>query len=180
LARSEFTDSAIGENTMPEQQPMNDADLKEPVNTEDLRSKPAPLIPETPAANPTTAPSARTQIPEGVSLPTAIVVSALFAAFAGVLSWHFATAAHPSTPPVALVDASKIIAAESKLTLSTPGMTEDRASKAGQSFVLRLNQTLDEYTQAGVVVVNANVVLNNPSQFDITAQIAQKLGLKLE
>ncbi|ABO59641.1 TrbI F-type domain-containing protein (plasmid) [Burkholderia vietnamiensis] len=116
----------------------------------------------------------------GVSLVTVVVVSALLAAFSGVLSWQFSIANKQQAPQFVTLDAAKLVAMQAKTSLSQPGMTAEQAAKEGQQFVQRLNQTLDEYTQAGIPVLNASVVLNSPGQSDITAQVAQKLGLKME
>ncbi|WP_432263216.1 hypothetical protein [Cupriavidus sp. TMH.W2] len=123
---------------------------------------------------------AATTTTTGVSLVTTIVVSTLLSAFSGLLSWHFATSSKQPTQMVALIDGAKLVEIQAKTALATPGMTPEQATTQGKEFVLRLNQALDEYTQAGVVVINSSVVLNRPGQTDITPQVAQKLGLKVE
>ncbi|WP_425953167.1 hypothetical protein [Ralstonia pseudosolanacearum] len=118
--------------------------------------------------------------PLGVSLTTTIIVAALLSAFSGVLSWHFAGGDRQQTQTIAQLDAAKLVDIQAKAALAKPGITTEEATKEGREFVVHLNQVLDEYTQAGVVVINASVALNRPAQTDITAQVAQKLGLKLD
>jgi hypothetical protein len=120
--------------------------------------------------------------PAGVSLVTVMVVSLITSACAGLVSWNLATqaAANQAPSPIVLLNASKIVDLETKATLSTPGLNEATAAAAGKQFVSKLNAVLDSYSQGGVLVLNSNVVLSHPSsQTDITEQVAQKLGLKL-
>ena len=96
------------------------------------------------------------------------------------MSWHFATDSRPTDQPshVVTINTDKIIALETKATVSAPGITEEQAAKAGDDFARKLNSLLAAYTEAGDIVVNANVVLNPSAATDITPQVMQKLGLQ--
>jgi hypothetical protein len=158
---------------MSDQNPQPAADVNEIANG-------SGITPAEPAGQPATAKPQN--IASGVSILTVMAVSVIASAFAGLLSWHFATqtAASQAPSPIVLLDASKIVEIESKAALSTPGLTEASAAAAGKQFVAKLNSVLDGYAQSGVIVLNSNVVLSHPaSQSDITEQVAQKLGLKL-
>lgn len=116
----------------------------------------------------------------GVSLLTVVLVAAIVSTFSGFMSWHFSTDSRPAEQPshVVTINTDKIIALETKATVSTPGITAEQAAKAGDEFVRKLNALLATYTEAGDIVINANVVLNPIAATDITPQVMQKLGLQ--
>lgn len=122
----------------------------------------------------------RTSGQTGVNLLTTIIVAALCSAFSGLLTWHFATGDRAQATPVVMVDGAKLVEIQAKAALSKPGMTVEQAEAQGKEFVRRLNSALEDYTQAGVIVVNSSVVLNRPGSVDVTAAVAQKLGIKIE
>jgi len=117
--------------------------------------------------------------PAGVSIVTACVIAAVFSAFSGVASWHFASQNIGGTQ-VAVIDAGKIARQSMNTTLAKPGMNPERAAAEADVFVERLNKTMEEYAEAGIVVVNTNVALTRPAGNDITQTIAAKLGVKLQ
>lgn len=167
---------------MSENQSDSPGDRKEPALAGVAAAAPAPS-PDAPAPALSSDATAPTSVSTGVSIPTVIAIAAILSAFSGILSWHFATqsaAAAQQPQQIVLLNASKIVELESKATLSKPGMTADEAAAEGKAFVTSLDRVLLAYSQAGQVVINSNVVLNTPPQTDITAQVAQKLGLKLE
>lgn len=117
--------------------------------------------------------------PAGVSIVTACVIAAVFSAFSGFASWHFASQNIGGTQ-VAVIDAGKIARQSMNATLAKPGMNPERAAAEADVFVERLNTTMEEYAEAGIVVVNTNVALTRPAGNDITQTIAAKLGVKLQ
>lgn len=117
--------------------------------------------------------------PAGVSIVTACVIAAVFSAFSGFASWHFASQNIGGTQ-VAVIDAGKIARQSMNATLAKPGMNPERAAAEADVFVERLNKTMEEYAEAGIVVVNTNVALTRPAGNDITQTIAAKLGVKLQ
>lgn len=117
--------------------------------------------------------------PAGVSIVTACVIAAVFSAFSGYASWHFASQNIGGTQ-VAVIDAGKIARQSMNATLAKPGMNPERAAAEADVFVERLNKTMEEYAEAGIVVVNTNVALTRPAGNDITQTIAAKLGVKLQ
>ncbi|AZG12169.1 hypothetical protein [Cupriavidus pauculus] len=129
---------------------------------------------------PSSATPSRSPDQGGVSLLTTIIVAALFSAFSSVLSWSFATGDRVQATPVVMVDGAKLVELQAKAALSKPGMTVEQAESQGKEFVQQLNNALSEYTQAGIIVVNSSVVLNRPGSVDVTAAVAQKLGIKFE
>ncbi|MBK4737832.1 hypothetical protein [Noviherbaspirillum pedocola] len=129
----------------------------------------AASAPSAPAASRTT----------GVSLLTTCIIAAAFSAFSGMVTWHFASQSATGTP-VAVIDSAKIAREAMNTTLVQPGMNPDKATAAANAFVDKLNNTLEEYARAGVVVVNSSVALTHPAGNDITQDIAAKLGVKLK
>jgi hypothetical protein len=117
--------------------------------------------------------------PAGVSIVTACVIAAVFSAFSGFASWHFASQNIGGTQ-VAVIDAGKIARQSMNATLAKPGMNPERAAAEADVFIERLNKTMEEYAEAGIVVVNTNVALTRPAGNDITQTIAAKLGVKLQ
>lgn len=140
---------------------------------EDIRAKPE----STPAA---AIPKQGGSETGGVSFITAAVIACAFSAFASFLSYHYATVNQPTGPQVVLVDGTKLANAQMKQTLAKPNMTPELAQADGLTFVTELESALKPFTDAGIVVVNSSVVLNNPEGTNITVQVAQHLGLTLE
>ena len=130
-------------------------------------------LPHQVAASPAPAPA-----PAGVSLVTACVIAAVFSAFSGVASWHFASQNVGGTQ-VAVIDAGKIARQSMNATLAKPGMNSEKAAAEADVFVGQLNKTLEEYADAGIIVFNSNVALTRPAGNDITSTIAAKMGVKL-
>lgn len=142
----------------------------------------APLTPPTqPAAAPAPAAAAPAAVPAGasVSLLTACVIAAVFSAFSGFASWHFASQNVGGTQ-VAVIDSGKIARQAMNTTLAKPDMNPEQAAAEADAFVEKLNRTLEEYTDAGIVVVNTSIALTRPAGNDITQAIAAKLGVKLQ
>ena len=115
----------------------------------------------------------------GVSLVTACVIAAVFSAFSGIASWHFASQNVGGTQ-VAVIDSGKIARQAMNTTLAKPDMNPEKAAAEADAFIDKLNKTLEEYTDAGIVVVNTSVALTRPEGNDITHAIATKLGVKLQ
>jgi hypothetical protein len=132
----------------------------------------ATIAPSTPSIQP--APAA-----VGVSLVTACVIAAVFSAFSGMASWHFASQNVGGTQ-VAVIDSGKIARQAMNTTLAKPDMNPERAAAEANAFIEKLNKTMEEYTDAGIVVVNTSVALTRPAENDITQAIAAKLGVKLQ
>ena len=128
---------------------------------------PAPVVPDpaTPAA--------------GVSLLTAIVVSAVLSAFSGAVAWHFASKSQAAHQQVVVIDAARIAEARLKLSLSKPLAGPDGAAKEGQDFMRQFNSVIDSYSENGVVVINSSVTLNHPAGLDVTDAVATRLGVEL-
>jgi hypothetical protein len=130
------------------------------------------IAPATPSTQP--APAAA-----GVSLVTACVIAAVFSAFSGMASWHFASQNVGGTQ-VAVIDSGKIARQAMNTTLAKPDMNPEKAAAEADAFIEKLNKTMEEYTDAGIVVVNTSVALTRPAGNDITQSIASKLGVKLQ
>ena len=146
------------------------SDQPTPVSAAD---SPATALPvEVPASR---APSASST---GVSLFTAITVSAILSAFSAVVSFHFSSK-QQSQPQVVVIDAAKIAEARVKQALSKPLMGADGAAKEGEEFMRQFNAVLDAYTASGVIVVNSSVTLNRPAGLDVTGAVATRLGVDL-
>lgn len=110
-------------------------------------------------------------------------VAAAFSGFSGVMSWHFATkkaAEIGFSAPVVLLDSARI--AEKKIAdaMVNPETNLEKAADEGKIFVDALDKTLAEYTAAGIVVINSNVVVNRPGHLDITKDVASRLNVKLD
>ncbi|GAB0079755.1 hypothetical protein I4I80_02320 [Pseudomonas syringae pv. tomato] len=134
---------------------------------EDIRSKPAGGKKET-------------VVQGGVSFLTTAVIAMAFSAFSGFISFHYATANQSTSAQVFLVDGSKLASAQMKQTLDKPGMTPERAQSEGLAFVNDLQSALRQFSEAGIIVVNSSVVMNEPAGLNITPQVAKRLGLTLE
>jgi hypothetical protein len=132
------------------------------------------IAPATPSTQPAPAPAAA-----GVSLVTACVIAAVFSAFSGMASWHFASQNVGGTQ-VAVIDSGKIARQAMNTTLAKPDMNPEKAAAEADAFIEKLNKTMEEYTDAGIVVVNTSVALTRPAGNDITQLIAAKLGVKLQ
>lgn len=131
------------------------------------------IAPAMPSFQPVQAPT-----PAGVSLVTACVISIIFSAFSGMAAWHFASQNVGGTV-VAVIDSAKIARQAMNTTLAKPDMNPEKAAAEADAFVEKLNKTMEEYTDAGIVVVNTSVALTRPVNNDITQVIATKLGVKL-
>lgn len=157
--------------------------MPEQIPNTEPRIEPAATAPLEQVAETKPSPAARTAVTphsSGVSLTTVVLVAAIVSAFSGYMSWHFATDSRSieQLPHVVTINTDKIVALETKAMVSTPGITAAQAAKAGDDFARKLNSLLASYTEAGDIVINANVVLNPVAATDITAQVMQKLGLQ--
>jgi hypothetical protein len=128
---------------------------------------------------PSPTPTQPVAAPAGVSLVTACVIAAVFSAFSGFASWYLASQNVGGTQ-VAVIDAGKIARQSMNTTLAKPGMNPERAAAEADVFVEQLNKSMEEYTEAGIVVINTNIALTRPAGNDITQTIAAKLGVKLQ
>ena len=128
---------------------------------------------------PSPTPTQPVAAPVGVSLVTACVIAAVFSGFSGFASWYLASQNVGGTQ-VAVIDAGKIARQSMNTTLAKPGMNPERAAAEADVFVEQLNKSMEEYTEAGIVVINTNIALTRPAGNDITQTIAAKLGVKLQ
>ncbi|MBG6083003.1 TrbI F-type domain-containing protein [Rubrivivax gelatinosus] len=115
-----------------------------------------------------------------MSVLQAVVIAVLCASASGYLSFRAAAARQPGTPQIAFLDTARIASTQLDETLKKPGMTPDQARAAGQKFVADLDREMQRYTDAGIVVVNSSVVVNNAPGLDITQDVAAALGVQVK
>jgi hypothetical protein len=117
--------------------------------------------------------------PAGVSLLTTCIIAALFSAFSGAASWHFASQNVGGTL-VATVDAARLARLKMKTTLDQPGVTNDQATAEAKAFVRQLDKALEAYSNEGILVLNSGAAMNKPAANDITANVAANMGIQLQ
>ena len=115
----------------------------------------------------------------GVSLLTACIIAALFSAFSGVASWHFASQNTGGTL-VATVDAARLARLKMKTTLDQSGVTSEQATAEAKAFVRQLDKALEAYSNEGILVLNSGAAMNKPAANDITETVAANMGIKLQ
>ncbi|WP_413460799.1 hypothetical protein [Herbaspirillum huttiense] len=108
----------------------------------------------------------------GVSFITVVIVSFIISGFSCFTTYQFMQNHPPQL--VATVNASKLVDANARRVLK-PGITAEEAAKAGDVFVKKLDSILHEYSAAGMLVVNSNLVINKVPQIDITEQVLRQL-----
>lgn len=117
--------------------------------------------------------------PAGVSLLTTCIIAALFSAFSGAASWHFASQTAGGTL-VATVDAARLARLKMKTTLDQPGVTNEQATAEAKAFVRQLDKALEAYSNEGILVLNSGAAMNKPAANDITANVAENMGINLQ
>lgn len=136
--------------------------------------------PATDNAAPTTAPATpQRTAPVGVSFLTACLIALGFSAASGFMSWHLASRIDHNTN-VVFIDSIRLAEISMRQIMNQPDMTPEKAATAGREFSIRLDSALNDYTKAGIVVVNSSVVLNRTPSLDVTPLVAGKLGLSLQ
>ena len=78
-------------------------------------------------------------------------------------------------PRIVVVDTAKIIVAATNKALASP-KTAEETGKLGA----RLVEAIQQYRAAGVLVLNGYSVISVPPDMDKTAEVAAKVGVKLE
>lgn len=79
-------------------------------------------------------------------------------------------------PMVVVLDSSRL--AMTRLDLvKEMNLDKDQVQQEAQHFTSELASILAEYEENGILVLNKSIVLSAPSQFDITALVAERMGL---
>lgn len=126
---------------------------------------------------PSSAPGALSSQPAGVSILTVCIIAALFSAFSGAASWHFASQNVGGTP-VAMIDAARLAQLKMKATLDQHGVTSEQATAEGKAFVRQLDKALEAYSNEGILVINSGAAMNRLTANDITANVAEHMGIE--
>lgn len=145
-------------------------------------SEPTPVEAQSPAAPPEAgATVAHPQVaqPQGVSLLTALALSIACSAAAGYAAWHYSLKAQ-QTSQVAIFNPEQIVKQRMDAIALSSGLDGAQAAEATRKMLKELDAQLARYTDAGVVVINSNVVVNKPAGLDITADVARGMGVELK
>lgn len=116
-------------------------------------------------------------VSSGVSFLSACLIAFAFSLFSGLMSWHFASS-DPVQVTVAFLDSTKLAEEAMSKALESAATDPEKAAQEGKLFAQKLEAALDEYSKAGIVVVNSNVVLNRVGGLDITAEVASRVNAR--
>lgn len=130
-------------------------------------------------AAPAPAPLAAPAAPQGVSLLAALLLSVVCSAVAGFTSWHFSMKAQ-QTSQVAIFNPEQIVKQRLDAIIQSSELSGAQSAEATKAMLKDLDAQLARYTDAGVVVINSNVVVNKPAGLDITADVARGMGVVLK
>lgn len=142
--------------------------------------------PNTPAAQVTAEPQAASananaaQQRAGVTFLGALAIAVVCSAASGYASWRMATRSAQPSASIAVIDSERILKSKLEAVLGNPSLKPEEASAAARLFTEGLGRELSRYTDAGIVVVNSNVVVKRPDGLDITQEVAQALGVQLK
>lgn len=125
------------------------------------------------------APLAAPAASQGVSLLAALLLSVVCSAVAGFASWHFSTNAQ-QTSQVAIFNPEQIVKQRLDAIIQSSELSGAQSAEATKAMLKDLDAQLARYTDAGVVVINSNVVVNKPAGLDITADVARGMGVVLK
>lgn len=82
-------------------------------------------------------------------------------------------------PPVLVIDPYALQHAKKEALLASGISKFESIVAETEQFAITLNSVLNDYREAGYVVVNRNAVIASPERLDITETVAQRLNLSL-
>lgn len=109
-----------------------------------------------------------------------IGIAALFSvasAFAAVQI--VAASSKTNSAPIVMIDSAGLVLAKSKSLFLTKG-GQQNPEEAAKKFIGELDAIINEYTKAGIIVINSAAALNRPVGTDITSEVAAKMGVNLD
>lgn len=81
-------------------------------------------------------------------------------------------------PPVVLIDAF-VLHHVKRTELERDYSSFEQVMKESERFALDLQEILNDYRDAGIIVINKNAVFAAPDELDVTPVVAQRLNLTL-
>lgn len=107
------------------------------------------------------------------------VVIALSIGFAIYKFWS-TSASTSDHPKVVVLDSRKLMSASMKQIMSNNNLSNDQIAVVSEKLAKNMQTLMSEYRAQGFVVMNSNSLLAWPEEVDITAQFADRLGVKID
>lgn len=122
---------------------------------------------------------------QGLVFVLALILSCLLIIGAAVwLKWFHETpdgtpavAWNDKAPRVIVINTNRIIAAATKKIIDDPNAN---AATEGVKLSAKLAEVMSEYRKGGAMILNGYAVVYCPPDMDKTAEVAEKVGVKLE
>lgn len=83
------------------------------------------------------------------------------------------------TPRIVVLNTPALIAASTKQIMDNKSLSNDQVSKLSSEVASNMRKVVEYYRDQGYIVLNGANIVTWPKTVDITATVAQELGIKL-
>lgn len=85
-----------------------------------------------------------------------------------------------SAQKIVVLNTSKIITGSTKQIMESKDLTNEQISAVSSKLADNLHKVIVQYREQGYVVMNSNALVAWPDDIDVTAKVADTLGVKID